>query len=90
MDRRNKNQVELPPVIVTRAEGWQNGQLVATMNTSNKATIYTNARLMAAAPDLLMVAQLLTLAPLQHGLDVPDELMRLALAAIAKAEGREP
>jgi hypothetical protein len=68
---------------------WSGKIHVATVGMSPMAECQANARLVAAAPDLLEVAHLVMLAPLQHGIDLPDELLRIARAAIHKATGRE-
>jgi hypothetical protein len=50
--------------------------------------VAANARLIVAAPELLMTLRLIRLAPLQHGDEAMTEILRMADAAIAKAEGR--
>jgi hypothetical protein len=70
--------------IAVYAKVGQGTKVICPVKIGDKA----DAHLIAAAPDLLVVAQLVRLAPLQHGIDIPDELFALAEAAIAKAEGR--
>jgi len=93
-DRRNSKDQELPPVVVTRADGWQNGQLVATMNVASRAAIYANARLIAAAPDLFDALAALVAAverddnPSDEGHDSNSDEMAAARQALAKAKGQ--
>lgn len=93
MDRRNKAGQELNPVVLTRCDGYQHGNPVATMSASNKAAVFANARLIAAAPDLLAALHgLRAVIDRVSNAGFPDlqvhPLVLAADAAIAQAEGR--
>jgi hypothetical protein len=66
--------------------GAKNGYL-AEIRDCGSGDVFANARLIAAAPDLLELARQIVLAADQNEGDIPADIVSGARAAIAKATG---
>lgn len=100
-DRRNAKGHELPPVVIYAGEAaWpRKGAPLATVNVSDSVHRFGNARLIAAAPELLATLKaIIGVLPENWGNVVSEGMLPAfhllaedvdnALKAIAKAEGR--
>jgi hypothetical protein len=78
-DRFGRQRQRLAPAVVINTDDWRKGHLVATVNTADSREMQANARLIAAAPDMIELIRRgiegWTIEDLRAAIDIVSEIL---------------